>query len=165
MNILLVGERQDSSRILQMLLEQSKHRLERKSLENFPEPNLEAYDIVLVDGAVHDCEQQVSLLQWVREARRRYPHLPVAVMNNVGPHVARDGQEPGRENFQHTCAVFESGNGELSMRCRLREIALGETAALMRDGCERPLLEPITFEYSRPSQISVERRQSRRRGA
>jgi hypothetical protein len=34
------------------------------------------------------------------------------------------------------------------MRCRLREIALGETAALIRDECERPVLEPITFEYS-----------------
>jgi hypothetical protein len=48
----------------------------------------------------------------------------------------------------HTCGVFESGNGVLNMRCRLQEIALGETAALMRNECERPSLEPITFEYS-----------------
>ncbi|MGH8762593.1 MAG: hypothetical protein ACREUR_05105, partial [Nitrosospira sp.] len=84
MNILLVGERQDTRRIVQLLLDKSKHRLERKSLENVPEPDLEAYDMVLVDGDVYSCSQQVNLMEWIREARRRYPHLPVAVMNNVG---------------------------------------------------------------------------------
>ncbi|SHL96795.1 hypothetical protein SAMN05216428_11053 [Nitrosospira sp. Nsp11] len=151
MNILLMGEKQDTRRILQLLLEKSKHRLERKSLESFPEPDLGAYDMVLVDGAVQDCTQQVNLLQWIREARRRYPHLPVAVMNNVGsdvaPKVASDRYKASRKPL-HTCGVFESGNGVLNMRCRLQEIALGETAALMRDECERPMLEPITFEYS-----------------
>jgi DNA-binding NtrC family response regulator len=151
MNILLMGEKQDTRRILQLLLEKSKHRLERKSLESFPEPDLEAYDMVLVDGAVQDCTQQVNLLQWIREARRRYPHLPVAVMNNVGSDVAPDvssNQYKASSEPLHTCGVFESGNGVLNMRCRLQEIALGETAALMRDECERPVLEPITFEYS-----------------
>ena len=70
MNILLMGEKQDTRRILQLLLEKSKHRLERKSLESFPEPDLGAYDMVLVDGAVQDCTQQVNLLQWIREAKR-----------------------------------------------------------------------------------------------
>jgi hypothetical protein len=147
MNILLVGERQDTRQILQLLLEKSKHRLERKSLESFPEPDLEAYDMVLVDGNVYDCSQQANLLQWIREARRRYPHLPVAVMNNVGSHVASKNYEAGGETL-HTCGVFESSDGVLNMRCRLQEIALGETAALMRDECERAPLEPITFEYS-----------------
>ncbi|MEO8768282.1 MAG: hypothetical protein ABI363_08095 [Nitrosospira sp.] len=147
MNILLVGEKQDTRQILQLLLEKSKHRLERKSLESFPEPDLEAYDMVLVDGNVYGCGQQASLLQWIREARRRYPYLPVAVMNNVGSHVAPKSYGTGGETL-HTCGVFESSDGVLNMRCRLREIALGETAALMRDECERVPLEPITFEYS-----------------
>jgi hypothetical protein len=147
-NILLVGEKQDTRRILQMLLDKSRHRLERISLENFPQRDLESYDMVLVDGAIQDCTQQVNLLHWIREARRRYPHLPVAVMNNIGSQVVREGCDPHDEALQHTCGIFESGNGVLNMRCRLREIALGETAALMRDECERPLLEPITFEYS-----------------
>ena len=146
MNILLVGERQDTRQLLQLLLEKSKHRLERKTLDSFPEPDLEAYDMVLVDGAVDDCTQQVNLVQWVREARRRYPHLPVAVMNNVGPDEASENESAC--STMHTCGVFESGNGVVNMRCRLREIALGETAALMRDDCQRPLLEPVTFEYS-----------------
>ena len=55
MNILVVGERQDTRRILQMLLDKSRHRLERVSLEDFSEPDLESYDMVLVDGAVQDC--------------------------------------------------------------------------------------------------------------
>ena len=149
MNILFVGERQDTRRILQLLLEKSKHRLERKSLEDFPEPDLEAYDMVLVDGAVYRiAPNRLNLVQWIREARRRYPHLPVAVMNNVGSQLIREGRDRRDEALQHTCGVFESGNGVLNMRCRLQEIALGETAALMRDECERPLLEPITFEYS-----------------
>jgi hypothetical protein len=147
-NILLVGERQDTRRILQMLLDKSRHRLERISLENFPQRDLESYDMVLVDGAIQDCTQQVNLLHWIREARRRYPHLPVAVMNNIGSQIVREERDPHDEALQHTCGIFESGNGVLNMRCRLREIALGETAALMRDECERPLLEPITFEYS-----------------
>ena len=148
MNILLVGERQDTRRILQMLLDRSRHRLERISLEDFPQRDLEAYDMVLVDGAVQDCTQQVNLLHWIREARRRYPQLPVAVMNNIGSQVVREECDPHQETLQHTCGIVESGNGVLNMRCRLREIALGETAALMRDECERPLLGPITFEYS-----------------
>jgi hypothetical protein len=161
MNILLVGERQDTRRIVQLLLEKSKHRLERKSLESFPEPDLEAYDMVLVDGNVYDCAQQANLLQWIREARRRYPHLPVAVMNDVGPHAASESYGAGGETLR-TCGVFESSDGVLNMRCRLQEIALGETAALMRDGCERTPLEPVTFEYSGPkwNMMEISKKQS-----
>lgn len=159
MNILLVGERQDTRQILQLLLEKSKHKLERKSLESFPEPDLEAYDMVLVDGNVYDCAQQANLLQWIREARRRFPHLPVAVMNNVGSHAASESYGMGG---LRTCGVFESSDGVLNMRCRLQEIALGETAALMRDECERAPLEPVTFEYSGPgwNMMEISKKQS-----
>ncbi|ARO86346.1 hypothetical protein EBAPG3_000320 [Nitrosospira lacus] len=161
MNILLVGEKQDARRILQLLLEKSKHRLERKSLESFPEPDLEDYDMVLVDGNVYDCAQQASLLRWIREARRRYPHLPVAIMNDVGSHAASEGYRADGETSR-TCGVFESSDGVLNMRCRLQEIALGETAALMRDGCERTPLEPVTFEYSGPkwNMMEISKKQS-----
>lgn len=147
MNILLIRESQDAQRILNQLLGKSRHRLEGRSLEDFPEPDLEAYDMVLVDGNVCDCTQQENLLGWIREARRRYPHLPVAVMNCVGSHVPSENRRVGGET-SHTCGVSESADGVWNMRCRLRELALSETAALMRDVCERPLLEPIVFEYS-----------------
>ena len=149
MNILLVGERQDTRQLVQLLLEKSKHKLERKSLENFPKPDLEAYDMVLVDGNVYDCSQQTHLLQWIREARRRYPHLPVAVMNNIGSYGASESYRESGETLRR-CGVFESSDGVLNMRCRLQEIALGETAALMRNECERAPLDPVTFEYSGP---------------
>lgn len=161
MNILLVGERQDARRIVQLLLDKSKHRLERKSLENVPEPDLEAYDMVLVDGDVYSCAQQVNLMEWIREARRRYPHLPVAVMNNVGSDLG-SGSHRGRGQALPTCGVFESDDGVLNMRCRLQEIALGETAALVRDGCERRPFDPVTFEYSGPecNTIEISKKQS-----
>ena len=160
MNILLVGERPNPRGLLQLLLEKSKHRLERKSLNSFPEPDLEAYDMVLVDGNVYGCAQQANLLQWIREARRRFPHLPVAVMNDVGPGAPSEAY-PGDE-MQSTCGVFESSDGVLNMRCRLQEIALGETAALMRDEYARTSLEPVTFEYSGPkwSLIPMSKKQS-----
>ena len=147
MNILLIRESRDVQRILNQLLGKSRHRLEGRSLEDFPEPDLEAYDMVLVDGNVCDCTQQENLLGWIREARRRYPHLPVAVMNCVGSHVPSENRRVGGET-SHTCGVSESADGVWNMRCRLRELALSETAALMRDVCERPPLEPIVFEYS-----------------
>ncbi len=147
MNILLIRESRDVQRILNQLLGKSRHRLEGRSLEDFPEPDLEAYDMVLVDGNVCDCTQQENLLGWIREARRRYPHLPVAVMNCVGSHVPSENRRVGGET-SHSCGVSESADGVWNMRCRLRELALSETAALMRDVCERPPLEPIVFEYS-----------------
>ncbi|HVW64782.1 MAG TPA: hypothetical protein VHB01_07180 [Nitrosospira sp.] len=149
MNILLVGDRQNPRGLLHLLLEKSKHRLERKSLESFPGPDLEAYDMVLVDGNVYGCAQQASLLQWIREARRRFPHLPVAVMSDVGVTAASE-IDPAGEETAGACGVFESSDGVLNMRCRLQELALGETAALMRDDYARTPLEPVTFEYSGP---------------
>lgn len=151
MNILLVGERPDTRQILHLMLEKSRHRLDGRSLEDFPEPNLAAYDMVLVDGNACDCAKQAHLLDWIREARRRYPSLPVAVMNCVGSHVTFAGGGAGGETSTspaRACGVSESADGVWSMRCRLQELALSETAALLRDACERPPLEPITFEYS-----------------
>lgn len=156
MNILLVGERPDTRQILHLMLEKSRHSLEGRSLEDFPEPDLAAYDMVLVDGNACDCTRQAHLLDWIREARRRYPSLPVAVMNCVGSHVASASDTVSKDcraggEASHTCSVSESADGVWSMRCRLQELALGETAALLRDACERAPLEPITFEYSGPN--------------
>ncbi|SFW26929.1 hypothetical protein [Nitrosovibrio sp. Nv17] len=147
MNILMVGERRNGLHVLQLLLRKSRHRLAYRSLEDCSDPDLENCDMVLVDGNVYGCAQQASLLQWIREARRRRPHLPVTVLNDVGSQLMPGGRE-GDGEIPRTCGIFESSSGMLSMRCRLQEIALGETAALMRDGCERAPLEPVTFEYS-----------------
>ena len=84
MNILLLGEVSGTRRVLNQLLEKSKHRLVQQAWENMSEPDLEQYDMVLVDGNVYDCSQQARLLEWVREARRLFPDLPIAALNYVG---------------------------------------------------------------------------------
>lgn len=147
MNILLLGETLGARRILSKILEKTRHRLIHKAWEAMPEPDLEQYDMVLVDGNVCDCTQQARLLEWVREAKIRYPNLPVAALNYLGS-PALDGM---RKSYtaSHSCGISESANGITQSHCRLKELALNETAALLRDACERPVLEPIVFEYSR----------------
>ncbi|MFZ1546378.1 MAG: hypothetical protein WAT12_04680 [Candidatus Nitrotoga sp.] len=146
MNILLLGEASGTHRILNKILEKSRHRLVQQAWEEMPEPELEEYDMVLVDGNVYDCSQQAHLLEWVHEARRLFPDLPIAALNYVGTPVAVDSAACSTPN--HSCGVSESGDGVWSMRCRLKELALSETAALLRDACERQPLEPFVFEYS-----------------
>lgn len=146
MNILLLGEAPGTRRILNQMLEKSRHQLIQQAWADMPEPDLEQYDMVLVDGNVCDCSQQARLLEWVREARRLFPNLPVAALNYVGTPVAAENAERSMAN--HSCGVSESGDGVWRMRCRLKELALSETAALLRDACERQPLEPVIFEYS-----------------
>ena len=148
MNILMLADEPDMRQLLNKLLVKTEHHLTRHKLDDGAlEIYLDDYDMVLVDGNVRDCTQQANLLGWIREARRRYPHLPVAVMNCAGSHVSSENRRVNGET-SHSCGVSESADGVWSMRCRLQELALDETAALMRDVCERPPLEPIVFEYS-----------------
>ncbi|CAH1904538.1 conserved hypothetical protein [Candidatus Nitrotoga sp. HW29] len=146
MNILLLGEASGTRRILNKILEKSRHQLIQQAWEDMPELDLEQYDMVLIDGNVCDCSEQMRLLEWVREARRLFPDLPVAALNYVGTSVAAENAQFNMAD--HSCGVSESGDGIWRMRCRLKELALSETAALLRDACERQPLEPVVFEYS-----------------
>lgn len=146
MNILLLGEASGTRRILNQMLEKSRHQLVQQAWEDMPEPDLKQYDMVLIDGNVCDCSEQVRLLEWVREARRLFPDLPVAALNYVGTSAAAENVQFNMTD--HSCGVSESGDGIWRMRCRLKELALSETAALLRDACERQPLEPVVFEYS-----------------
>lgn len=146
MNILLLGEAPGARRILSCMLEKSRHRLVQQTWEDMPEPDLEKYDMVLVDGNVCDCAQQARLLQWVSVARSRYPDLPVAALNYLGVPAPEENTVSGTAS--HSCGISESANGVWHSHCRLKELALSETAALLRDACERTPLEPIVFEYS-----------------
>lgn len=149
MNILMLADTPDIRQLLNKLLARTEHCLTRRRVDAAAiDMHLDDYDMVLVDGNVYGCSQQASLLDWIREARRRYPHLPMAVMNCVGFHVPSENRGGNSKNL-HACGVSESADGVLNMRCRLQELALSETAALVRDVCERPPLEPITFEYSK----------------
>lgn len=81
MKILLLGEEAGARRILNRMIGGSKHQLTLHALETIADLDLEQYDMVLVDGNICDCAQQSRLADWIRETRRRFPHLPVAVMN------------------------------------------------------------------------------------
>ena len=146
MNILLFGEVPGARGVLNQILEKSRHRLVQQTWEDMPEPDLEKYDMVLVDGNVCDCAHQARLLQWVSTARSRYPNLPVVAMNCLGTPAPAENARPATAS--HSCGITESANGVWLTHCRLKELALSETAALLRDVCERPSLEPVVFEYS-----------------
>lgn len=75
MNILLLGEAPGTRRILNQMLGKSRHRLIQQAWADMPEPDLEQYDMVLVDGNVCDCSQQARLLEWVREAQAAFSRL------------------------------------------------------------------------------------------
>ena len=145
MNILLFGEAPGSRRILNKMLKGAKHHLVQQAWEEMPEPYLEPYDLVLVDGNVGSCTQQARLLEWVRTARFRFPDLPVAALNDFGASASENAEH---SPAPHSCGVAASADGVWHAHCRLKTLALSETAALLRDVYERPLLEPIVFEYS-----------------
>ena len=146
MNILLLGDAPDTRQILNRMLEKSRHKLIQQAWDDMPEPDLEYFDMVLVDGNICNCEQQKRLLEWVSEAKRRFPDIPLAALNNMGTAVVSQGELHHRAS--HSCGVSESANGVWNMHCRLREIALSETSALVREACEKQPMEPYVFEYS-----------------
>lgn len=146
MNILLLGEAPGARRLLGQILEKSRHQLVQIAWEDMPEPDLAQYDMVLVDGNVCNCAQQARLLQWVSVARSRYPNLPVAALNYLNTPAAADNAK--QATGSHTCGISQSSNGVWHSHCRLKALALSETAALLRDVCERPPQEPVVFEYS-----------------
>ena len=145
MNILLLGEAPGLRQILNKMLKGAKHRLVQQAWAEMPEPDLEHYDLVLVDGNVEDCVQQTRLLEWVRTARCLFPDLPVAALNDLGNSAPESAEHT---STRHSCGVAEAAEGVWHSHCRLKALALSETAALLRDACARPLLEPIVFEYS-----------------
>lgn len=146
MNILLFGETPGAHSVLSQILEKTRHRLIQQSWEDMPEPDLEKYDIVLVDGNVCDCVHQARLLQWVSSARSQYPNLPVVAINYLTGASPEKNASPATAG--QPCGIKESANGVWLTHCRLKDLALSETAALLRDACDRPALEPVIFEYS-----------------
>ncbi len=47
----------------------------------------------------------------------------------------------------HSCGVSRSDEGVWHVRCRLKELALDELAALLQDRVTRTSGEPVTFEF------------------
>jgi hypothetical protein len=64
--------------------------------------------------------------------------MPILVLSPV----VEVAQTAGR-----SCGITRGADGVSHMRCRLRELAWNEAAALVRERLETPALEPIVFEY------------------
>lgn len=137
MKLLILGNTSFTRDILKHLVGTSRHKLDWHRCDG--DSNLESreYDMVLVDGTGLDCTDSAHLLDKVQRIRACTPGIPVLVMSPVN----------GTIRAPSSCGITHSADGGSRMRCRLKELAWDETAALLRDALDRPLHEPITFEY------------------
>jgi len=138
MKLLVLGSTTATRDVLKQLIGASRHKLEWHRCDDDSHLELRGYDMVLVDGALTDCEANARLLDKVQRIRSRSPHTPIVVLSPMGGAACSAGQ---------SCGITRSADGVSEMRCRLKELAWNETAALLRDALDRPLREPITFEY------------------
>lgn len=138
MKLLLLGGTRAASDMLEKLLGKSRHQLVWRQHIDDLWPDSSDCDMVLVDGAAADCATIDQLLDQLRRIRNRSPRMPILVLSAVTDVAQTAGQ---------SCGITRSADGASHMRCRLRELAWNETAALLRETLERPALEPIVFEY------------------
>lgn len=138
MKLLILGSTASTRDILKQLIGASRHKLEWHRCDEDSDLTLQGYDIVLVDGSGVDCKASARLLDHIQRIRNRSPRIPVMVLSPV--------DETGC-TAKSSCGISRSADGVSHMRCRLKELAWNETAALLRDALNRPLQEPITFEY------------------
>lgn len=138
MKLLILGGTASTRDILKQLIGASRHKLEWHRCEEDSDLALRGYDMVLVDGSGVDCMASARLLDKVQRIRTRSPQIPVVVLSPM---------EGAACSATRSCGITRSPDGGSHMRCRLRELAWNETAALLRDALDRPLREPITFEY------------------
>lgn len=139
MKLLILGSTTSTRDILKQLIGTSRHKLEWHSGDEDSYMELRGYDMVLVDGSLADCVASARLLDKVQRIRNRSPQIPILVLSPM------DGA--AHHAVGHSCGITRSADGVSQMRCRLKELAWNETAALLRDALDRPLREPITFEY------------------
>ena len=138
MKLLILGSTATTRALLKQLFGVARHKLEWHRCDEDSNLALRGYDMVLVDGSEADCVASARLLDKVQRIRNRSPRTPVLVLSPVN-------------ETAHTpnpaCGVSRTADGATHVRCRLKELAWNETAALLSDALNRPLHEPITFEY------------------
>lgn len=138
MKLLLLGEAGGAGDMLEKLIGKSRHQLLRCQDLDDLWPDAGDCDMVLVDGAAADCATIDRLLDQLRRVRNRSPRMPILVLSPV----AEVAQTAGK-----SCGITRGTDGAAHMRCRLRELAWNETAALLRETLERPAMEPDVFIY------------------
>lgn len=145
MKLLLLGGSSPTRHALQKLLGKSRHRLDWHSTEQGDlDADPQDYDMVLVDGGIGSRPEVEHLLNLARRIGNEAPGLPVLVLSLLEAGSASHGW--GRRSGQ-SCGVSRSENGVWQVRCCLKDLALNEITALLRDRFERSSQEPVTFEY------------------
>jgi DNA-binding transcriptional LysR family regulator len=125
---------------LQELLEVCGNYMEYRTLDEVHSCDLNAYDIVLLDGRAHGNAAQDRLFEAAQNLRHKAPRVPIVMLSMFDPAVSRNAA-------RHGCGVAAGGDGNWHMHCRLKELAWNENQALLHDALEREPLEPTTFEY------------------
>lgn len=138
MKLLILGSTESTRDMLKQLIGASRHKLEWHRCDDDFNPSMREYDMVLVDGAKADCLATARLLDSVQRIQHRSPRTPVLVLSPVDEAV---------HTSRSSCGISRTVDGATHMHCRLKELAWNETAALLSDALNRPLHEPITFEY------------------
>jgi len=146
MKLLLLGGSSPTRHALKKLLGKSGHRLEWHSTEHGDlDADPEDYDMVLVDGEGGGSRSDVAhLLDLAHRIGDRAPGLPILVLSLLEARSALHGY--GKLSG-HSCGISRSEDGVWQVRCCLKDLALNEITALLRDRFERSPQEPVTFEY------------------
>ena len=140
MKLILFADAGPPRKTLQRLLRKTGHCLECRALDEAAACDLEACDMVLLDGDARGCAAQTRLLEVAHELRRRVPRTRILILSSFD---AGTGQPAVRRR----CRVTTLGDGTWHMHCRLKELAWSETEALLRDTLTHDAPEPVVFEY------------------
>jgi hypothetical protein len=141
MNLLLLGHGARPRRLLKKLLGDAGHAVDWLACEDLDCADPSRYDLVIVDGEVAEGRAQAELVEMLDLMRARNRRVPIAVLSWVdadGAHGSCRGS---------VCGLHQGPGGRRESRCRLRELAFSETAALLRHVAESDPLEPVTFVY------------------
>jgi hypothetical protein len=140
MRLILFADAGAPRKTLHKLFLDTEHRLQWYSLDEAATCDLEACDMVLLDGSGRGCAAQERLLKAAQVLRSRLQRKPVLIFSEFDSDAARSVASPG-------CRVTGSGDGAWHVHCRLKELAWGETEALLRDALTHDAPEPVVFEY------------------
>lgn len=144
MNLLVLGRRTRSRRMVAELASGAGHVVECCEPEDLGIADPSRFDLVIVDGEASGAAARaelVDMLDWMRARNRR---VPIAVLTWVG---AEGAHEQCGRHAGGPCGLFEGADGHRVSRCQLRELAFSETAALLRHVAESDPREPVTFVY------------------
>jgi hypothetical protein len=139
MRLILFADVGSSRKTVQELLARSEHRLECRTLDEAATCDLDACDMVLLDGNGRGCAAQDRLLRAAHELRRKLPRAPILIFSSFDAEAV--------QSARGGCRISTSDDGIWRMHCRLKELAWSETMALVRDALNHDAPEPVLFEY------------------